>query len=350
MSNLISSISRINLKFKFEAGTSRGVLYDKDSIFLKLKNDMGLYGIGEVSPLKGLSPEFGQDLLSEIKTALESDLSLISENRSIPSSVKFGLETALKGIQNQHESLIFQNAFHTGELKIPINGLIWMGDFDLMKKRIDEKLSDSFKCIKLKIGAIDSREEFELLRMIRKRYSKESIQIRVDANGAYPPDRSQKILEELAELDIHSIEQPIMAGNWDAMAELCKKNALDIALDEELIGIRNVDRKMELLDTIKPQYIILKPTLHGGIFETQEWISLAEERDIKWWITSALESNIGLNAICQLCAQYDIKLYQGLGTGQLYENNIPSPLEVRSGFIYTNSNKWDFSELEFKPL
>jgi o-succinylbenzoate synthase len=248
-------------------------------------------------------------------------------------SILFGMETALLDLKNGGKGIIFNNDFTTREQKIPINGLVWMGDESFMKQQVDQKLAEGFTTIKLKIGAIDLEKELNILRAIRANYSKEQITLRVDANGAFNPQHATGVLQQLAELAIHSIEQPIQPGQWEAMKNLCTSSPTPIALDEELIGIVNREQKMELLETIRPHYIILKPSLHGGISGTQEWIKLATERNIAWWMTSALESNIGLNAICQLTAEYDHLLPQGLGTGSLYTNNVKSALFVENGTI-----------------
>ena len=225
------------------------------------------------------------------------------------------------------------NDFFDSQRSIPINGLIWMGEPDFMLRQIDQKLSEGFDCIKMKIGAIDFEREIELLKYIRSQFSPDQIVLRVDANGAFSPEDALEKLQRLADLDIHSIEQPIRAGHITAMEKLCRETPLPIALDEELIGVED---KAALLDAIQPQHIILKPTLIGGTLETQEWIRVAEERGIGWWMTSALESNLGLNAISQLVSTYSPAIPQGLGTGKLYHNNLDSPLEVRAGHIYYN--------------
>ena len=239
----------------------------------------------------------------------------------------------------------YDNYFTQGN-PIPINGLIWMGKVDFMRQQIIAKLENGFTCLKLKIGAIDFATELELLASIRQEFSADEIEIRVDANGAFTPETALEKLQRLAEYDLHSIEQPIKQGQWEQMALLCEHSPIPIALDEELIGINQTKEKQELLDVIRPQYIILKPSLVGGFRASQEWIAEAEKRNLPWWITSALESNIGLNAIAQFTANTNNNLPQGLGTGQLYTNNIPSPLEVEAGQIYYRHDlTWDFSPL-----
>lgn len=325
--------SKKTFHFKRPSGTSRGVLTEKHAWFIEVWEDQNpeIIGIGECSIIPGLSPDFVDFESYEAKVAetcenLELDLS------DWP-SIKFGLETALLDLKNGGQGIIFDNEFTSGKKSIPINGLIWMGETDFMQEQIEEKLQQGFETIKLKIGAIDFQSEIELLKSIRDRYSKDEITLRVDANGAFSPDEALDKLKQLSELDIHSIEQPIKQGQFEEMKKLCAQTSLPIALDEELIGVNRTKDKIELLDTIQPQYIILKPSLHGGIEGTKEWIELAEERNIPWWITSALESNIGLNAICQLTAEYSNDLPQGLGTGSLYLDNIPSNLQVQKGSI-----------------
>lgn len=343
------SYSKRTLVFRFDAGTSRGVLKTRDVYWIKAVNPQnpGVIGWGEAAPLIELSPDFRADfelILDKVlkEMSLENwdsdpNLVLLKLKDQIPfelPSIRFGLETAILDLLNGGQKRILPNEFFDSQRPIPINGLIWMGDRDFMLEQIDQKLSEGFNCIKMKIGAIDFEQEIALLGYIRSRFSPEQIILRVDANGAFAPNEALQKLEKLADFHIQSIEQPISAGNREAMRSLCQNTPLPIALDEELIGIRD---KEQLLNEIQPQHIILKPTLIGGILETQEWIRLAEQRNIGWWMTSALESNIGLNAISQLASTFDSKIPQGLGTGKLYHNNLDSPLEVRSGFIHYNS-------------
>jgi len=340
------------LQFRFDAGTSRGVLRSKDVFWLKAfrMDSPEICGWGEAAPLVKLSPDDRPDfeeILVKVLTQMETiswnpEESFILEKLKevIPfelPSIRFALETAVLDLKNGGKKKILENSFYDRNDPIPINGLIWMGDREFMLEQIDQKLEEGYRCIKMKIGAIDFEQELELIRYIRKRFSSEQITLRVDANGAFPEEEALGKLSRLAELGIHSIEQPIPAGNWEAMRTLCKTTPLPIALDEELIGVKS---KAELLDQIQPHYIILKPTLVGGILETREWISLAEERGIGWWMTSALESNIGLNAIAQLTSTYNPSLPQGLGTGKLYHNNLESPLEIKSGLIRYSADKF----------
>lgn len=330
---LKASFEKKTFQFKRPSGTSRGVLTEKHAWFLSVWNDSNpeVKGIGECSIIQGLSPDFESfEQYEKTLTQVVNDLNLdLSEFPSI----KFGLESALLDLTNGGKRHYFDNTFSRGEVAMDINGLIWMGDKSFMEEQIEDKLEAGFTTIKMKIGAIDFDTEFSLLRSIRERFPKEQITLRVDANGAFVPEKAPEILEKLASLDIHSIEQPIKQGQWSAMHKLCATTATPIALDEELIGINEKIEKIELLETIQPQFIILKPSLHGGISGTQEWISLAEERSIPWWMTSALESNIGLEVICQLAGNYSNPLPQGLGTGSLYVSNIPSKLTVHKGQI-----------------
>lgn len=321
-------------KFKQPSGTSRGILTEKHAWILEVWNEENpnVIGTGECSIIPGLSPDFLQD--SQYEGELKAlCLDLTRDLTDFP-SIKFGLETALLDLKNGGNGIIFNNDFAKGKQKLAINGLIWMGSEAFMREQIEQKISEGFTTIKLKIGAIDFETEISLLKSIRGRFPSDQITLRVDANGAFSPSEAMEKLKRLSHFDIHSIEQPIKAGQWKEMAKICASTALPIALDEELIGVNRLDEKIELLDLIRPQYIILKPSLHGGIKGCREWITLAEERNIPWWITSALESNIGLDAICQFTAEYQNELPQGLGTGSLYVENVPTTLNVENGMIF----------------
>lgn len=333
------TFERHTLKFKQASGTSRGILTEKLLWIITLSAN-GFSGKGECSVIPGLSPDFisveaYEQRLINLQKELNKGISesLLDSLKAWP-SILFGLETALLDLQNGGKGIYFQNSFTTGKRRLPINGLIWMGDTGFMQDQIDQKLAEGYSTIKMKVGAIDFKQELQLLTKIRSNYSKEQITLRVDANGAFKPDTACEYLQQLADLDIHSIEQPIKPGQWKEMAQLCSITATPIALDEELIGIHEIEEKRELIEVIRPQYIILKPSLHGGISGTQEWINLADSYAIPWWMTSALESNIGLSAICQLVGEYDNSLPQGLGTGSLYETNFPSNLHIEKGEIY----------------
>lgn len=339
------------LHFKRPAGTSRGVYVDHQIwyVIIQSQSDKNHWGIGECAPFFDLSCDYSSNYENKLKAfcvQIEKSQKLDTDLLRDYPSILFGLEIAMKQYQSKSFKL-WDNSFSRGEGGIPINGLIWMGDYDYMLEQIDAKMKAGYQCIKLKIGSIDFDKELDLLQHIRNHSSAEKITLRVDANGAFSPDDALYKLEKLAKLDLHSIEQPIKAGQWLQMADLVKQTPLPIALDEELIGINDRKKKEELLQIIHPQYIILKPTLHGGISGASEWINLAEKQKIGWWITSALESNIGLNAIAQWCGSYQTEMPQGLGTGGLYTNNIDMPLEIRQDRLWYNRDSacFDISEL-----
>ena len=336
------------LKFKRPAGTSRGVLFDKLVWYVIIESDDKV-GIGECNPLKGLSiddiPDFKERLVDFAKTFelnQKIDLDLLNNYPAM----KFGFEMAIKDLDNNKRCLLYPSDFTNGNRSISINGLVWMGDKQFMLDQINEKFKDGFNCIKLKIGAINFEEELELLSFIRNRFSHEQIELRVDANGAFKTDEALSKLKSLSQFQLHSIEQPIKQGQWKEMAKLCENSPIPIALDEELIAVRNKEKRTEMLQSIKPDYIILKPSLLGGFADTDQWILLAEMMGIKWWITSALESDIGLNAIAQYTFIKNNPLPQGLGTGTLYTNNIPSPLLIKNGNLSLDESKdWDLNEI-----
>ena len=334
------NIEPYTLEFKRPAGTSRGVLHTKNCWFIKIVDaQTGSFGVGEINMFKGLSyddkPDFF-DQLNELTGRSVDDLKDFHENFKEFPSIRFGLEMALMDFQNGGKKILFQNDFVKGETGIPINGLIWMGDMDFMKLQIKEKLRQGFTCLKMKIGALNFEQELSVLKIIRKSYSAKDLELRVDANGAFNGLDALSKLDQLSQLQLHSIEQPIKQGQIEHMANLCKKTPLPIALDEELIGVLEKKQQQELLSYINPQYIILKPSLLGGFAASEDWIKLAENNHIAWWVTSALESNVGLNAIAQWTASLKTAAYQGLGTGQLYDNNISSPLEIRGEKLFYN--------------
>ena len=349
------------LHFRFEAGTSRGTLTQKTSYIIRLFDDenSSIIGYGECGPLQGLSyddrPDFVKCLQQYCQEFNELDLQLFSWNLPIVlnqiispqfPSILFGFETAMLDFLAGGQRLIRASDFTSGQRALPINGLIWMGNHDFMRQQIEEKLQAGYTTIKLKIGALDFDQECDLLAMIRERYTAEQITLRVDANGAFAPDEAMAKLERLATYNLHSIEQPIRAGQPDLLADLCRHSPLPIALDEELIGQMEYVHKYRLLKKIQPQYIVLKPTLLGGLRHCDEWIELAGRLNIGWWITSALESNIGLNAIAQYTAQFRHLIPQGLGTGQLYTNNLSSPLFTSDGYLHYNpGHTWNFTPL-----
>jgi o-succinylbenzoate synthase len=338
LKQLSASFEAFTLDFKRPSGTSRGILTQKKGWKLKLANSDGIIGLGECSVIPGLSPDYVSDEQYESKlTEVCENPSRFIENTDLLldfSSILFGLESAYFDLINGGKQIYFESAKAPAGFSIPINGLIWMGDESYMQSQIEEKLEAGFTCIKLKVGAIDFKQELKLLEGIRSRYDASKIVLRVDANGAFTLQDALWKLDELSKLELHSIEQPIKAGSWNNMKDLCEKTPLPIALDEELIGVSQSEQKIDLLETIKPQFVILKPSLHGGFSGTSEWIELAEERQIPWWITSALESNIGLNAIAQFTSEYKPVLPQGLGTGGLYETNFDAPLKIEKGNLY----------------
>ncbi|MFL9843390.1 o-succinylbenzoate synthase [Flavobacterium rhizosphaerae] len=326
------------LDFKRPSGTSRGVMTQKETWFLIIE-DNGKTGIGECGILRGLSADDRSDYEEKLQWVCDhihlGEQSLWDHLKEFP-SIQFGVETAFASLRAKTPFVPFPSEFTSGAENIPINGLIWMGDKACMKAQIEEKLQQGFNCIKLKIGAIDFDYELDLLHFLRQNYTPDVIEIRVDANGAFIVTEALSKLNKLSEFKIHSIEQPIKKGQADTMADLCNITPLPIALDEELIGVFDYEDKEVLLQKIKPQYIILKPSLVGGFRGCMEWIGLAEKMNIGWWITSALESNIGLNAIAQWTYLQGNPMPQGLGTGTLYTNNFESPLEVTNGQLHYN--------------
>ena len=338
-------ISERTLHFKQPAGTSRGVYKTRKSWFLTLTSDErpGVKGVGECATLPDLScdaiPEY-ENILRAVCRQFENT-GVVDHNMLRPyPSILFGLETALAQFNAGGSVALFDTPFARGEEGITINGLVWMGTFDEMYERLEEKLAAGFHCVKLKIGAIDFEKEIELIKHIREHFTKKQIELRLDANGGFSPKDALAKLERLAKYDIHSIEQPIPQHQWGEMALLCRESPLPIALDEELIGVNMKIMKESLLDIIRPAYIILKPSLHGGMYGCEEWIELARERGIGSWITSALESNVGLNAIAHFVAKVygpNVQMPQGLGTGHLFIDNMPMPIEVRGENIFFNS-------------
>ncbi len=346
-----ASYAKYVLHFKQPAGTSRGVLLDKETYFLKLEDEdtPGVFGLGECAVFRGLSaddvPGY-EDKLKELCANISADRD--TDLSEFP-SLRFGLETAIYDFSNGCRRTPFPSEFTEGHTAIPINGLVWMGTKDEMLRRIDDKIKAGFTTIKLKIGAIDTESELELVRHIRKVFPPEVLTIRLDANGGFTPDNALQKLSEFARYGIHSIEQPIKQKQWEAMSRICKESPIDVALDEELIGINTPEAMGEMLDAIKPRYIILKPSLVGGFSGSQEWMRQAAIRDIGGWITSALESNVGLNAIAQWTAMMGAKLPQGLGTGQLFTNNIDSPLEQIADVLRFNPQRqWQLPEFDWK--
>mgnify|MGYP002624805395 CR=1 FL=1 len=335
------------LIFNEPGGTSRGVLTQKPSWIVRVwdTDNSDVKGVGEVSVIPKLSPESQITDIDAVIAAKIAGLSAVDvaddeQWHGIP-AVRFGFETALRDLQTGGRRLLYESAFTSGLDGICINGLVWMGDIATMRQRVQQKYNAGFRCIKLKIGALDFDRELQLVEYVRNEFPE--VEIRLDANGAFAPEDALFKLEKLALLDIHSIEQPIRAGNWQAMTELCRRSPIKIALDEELIGIES--NAEEMLKIIKPQYVILKPSLIGGVRKAEQWIDCCKRNDIGWWVTSALECNIGLNAIAQWVYTQNVTMPQGLGTGMVYSNNFGSPLIVDEAKLWHRSGKWDFSNL-----
>jgi o-succinylbenzoate synthase len=352
------------LHFKFDAKTSRGSLKEHKTWFLKVWDSANprVVGHGECAPFEGLSvddlPDFDERLRQSLRVfdgamppqSLEQVLRYVSHvDASLP-SVRFGLETALRDLHFGGQMKVFDSKFYNDRRSIDINGLVWMGDKETMLDRLELKILSGFECVKLKIGGIDFADELAIIREAKDMIDRDDLDIRVDANGAFEPDNVMSALEALAALDVRSIEQPIKPGQRQEMAKLTRTSPVPIALDEELIGINDFEEKRAMLSEIKPQFIVLKPTLLGGFQATEDWIKLAEELGIGWWVTSALESNIGLNAICQFTAQFDLEIPQGLGTGELYTNNIPSPLTILNGCLFLDPEKHWYLNLTERQL
>lgn len=325
---------RYLLEFKRPSGTSRGVLHVKETFILEISENEKK-GVGECAIFRGLSfddrPDY-EEKLQWLCENIQQDYEVLKAYLKDFPSIWFGYEQALLNLKHGG-NIYFPSDFTEGGSPIIINGLIWMGSIDYMEEQIRDKLDQGFHCIKLKIG-VDWKSEHEILKKLRQKFSREILELRVDANGGFSKDEAKTVLQQLADLQIHSIEQPIKAGNIDDMAELCSETPTPIALDEELIGITNFNEKKKLLEIIKPQYIILKPALIGGFAGSDEWISLAESQKIGWWITSALESNIGLNAIAQYTFTKKSPMPQGLGTGALFVNNFESHLDLQGEMLW----------------
>jgi len=361
----IIEITPYTLHFQFDAGTSRGILKEKKTWFIRLKHAdfPDRIGWGEAGLLPGLSPENAETFEADLKELASFLIPKLQTNIRIWENISsvwmegwfgkwlpsawFAFETAWLDWANGGNRLICDPVFWAGVWKVPINGLVWMNPIKTMKQQAHEKRNEGFNTIKLKIGALDWTQELEMIAKIRTEMSAAEINIRLDVNGAWRPAEAEKKLAQLAIYDIESIEQPIETNQWEAMAELCKNSPVPIALDEELIGKPLDFHKYNLLEAIEPQFIVIKPSLVGGLGQSHQWIKMAEDFGINWWITSMLESNVGLNAIAQLAAQYRPTLPQGLGTGKIYTNNIDSPLLLLNGeLFYNKSMNWDFSSLK----
>ena len=333
------------LHFKNPSGTSRGILTDKETWFIVLEND-GKKGIGECGILRGLSADDRPDYKEKIQWTCENihlgEQKLWDELIEFP-SIQFGIEMAFLSLKSENPFVLFPSDFTKNTKSISINGLVWMGDEAFMKTQIEDKIAQGFSCVKLKIGAIDFNKEINLLRFIRANFDENAIEIRVDANGAFSENDALHKINQITGFKLHSIEQPIKKNHTDTMSVLCKNSQIPIALDEELIGVFSTEEKQNLLQKIRPQYIVLKPSFIGGFRGTLEWISIAEKLNIGWWITSALESNVGLNAIAQFTFLQNSIMPQGLGTGSLFTNNFDCPLTVSEGQLwYDKSKNWEF--------
>ena len=337
-----------HLEFKLPAGTSRGVLQTKPTWYLLLKHKLtGSIGIGECSIIPNLSIDDKPEIETELKKLVlqinSGSIPVIEDYLEWP-SIQFALETALEDLAYSDNFSPYPGDVSTGKKNIPINGLGWMGSEEFMSAQIQQKLDEGFDCIKMKIGAIDFDSEISLLKSIRKKFSPDTVELRVDANGAFQPNEAMRKLELLSKFDIHSIEQPIKPNQWKEMAILSANSPIPIALDEELIGITDRGLQIQMLNFIQPQYIILKPSLLGGINASEQWVSIADKAKIGWWVTSALESNIGLNAIAQWISNKPTQMPQGLGTGKLFTNNIQSSLTIVNGELINDlSKQWDTS-------
>ncbi len=336
------------LHFKNPAGTSRGILNRKPSWYIIIEDESihGFKAIGECSIIPGLSIDKEELIESKLKEICERiQQGNYNVNEKIPDfpAIQFGIETALLDYQAHGSKILYPSEFTEGKKGIPINGLIWMGDEKSVLKQIEQKLVQGFRCIKLKIGLKDLELDFSTIKNLRTQYTKTELEIRTDANGAYTYNQAKLVLEKLKKLGVHSIEQPIAPNQAESMALLCEMNILPIALDEELIGVADKEKRQQLLNTIKPQFIIIKPSLLGGIYESEEWIELAKKLKTGWWITSALESNIALNAIAQWTYSKKVEIPQGLGTGSLYRKNIEAPLTVvGEKLFYLPNKKWGY--------
>ncbi len=323
---------------------------DKLTYFIKIWDDdtPGIEGIGECALFKGLSCDDLPDYEERLGRVCKNISTLNTEDLEDYPSIRFGVETALADLHSGGKMRPFPSPWSEGQAELPINGLVWMGTAEEMNHRVDEKLAKGFRCVKIKIGGIDFDRELAILERIRRSYPPAKLEIRLDANGAFSAENVMTKLDRLSLLDIHSLEQPVKPGQADLMREICAASPIPIALDEELIGVSGMDNKIDLLSKEKPAYIILKPSLCGGFSGACQWIDAAKSLGIGWWVTSALESNIGLNAIAQWTSTLGVTMPQGLGTGALYENNVDSPLrQVRDVILYDPVIKWNIPRLSW---
>ena len=351
---LTLSYQRRALRFNFPARTSRGALSEHVAYYLELRDmrNSNRIGWGEAAPLAGLSPDYGLGFEAQVKQLCQAvnqqrytfveDIQPLELVGAAQPALRFALETAVLDLAHGGQQQLYHNVFSQGQAGIPINGLVWMGDAPFMREQIRQKLAAGYSCLKVKIGSLDFETELALLAEIRAEASPSQLVLRVDANGAFHPREALQKLDQLARFDVHSIEQPVAAGQWAALAEVCRHSPVPVALDEELIGLTDPARQEALLAAVRPAYLVLKPTLLGGHAATRRWVALAEAHGLGWWITSALESNIGLNAVAQLTGEYDVAGFaQGLGTGQLYHNNVAAPLRIAHGYLhYDPASRW----------
>ena len=337
----------VTLTPKFELGTSKGPITTRTVWYLIAWHEErpDVKGIGEAALFPGHSKEFPADVrtkLLELCMDTSNWRSRLNDDLVDVPSVRFAVEQCLRDLEASGSKVLFPSPFTLGRQGIPINGLVWMGDKPTMMKRLREQIDGGYTTVKMKIGAIDIDEEIALLKSVREEFDARDIALRVDANGAFHARNAMDVLHRLADLQVESIEQPVAPGLYEVMAELCERSPLPIALDEDLTGLNTRDSKVDLLEHVKPKYIVIKPSLVGGWLAAEEWIALARERQIGWWITSALESNIGLNAIAQWTATLGVTRAQGLGTGRVYTDNVPCPLVADRGELrYLPEAEWE---------
>ena len=260
----------IHTEFRFQrpATTSRGTYHSKKVHFIVLYHteEPSIAGIGECSLFPGLSYDdvkgFDNKLNQTVERINQGNY-LADTSLSEWPSINFALETAWRDIRLNGNRILYPSGFTEGIDTIRINGLIWMGSKEDMIRQIRQKMNDGFTCLKMKIGALDLDEELEVPRFIRNACTPDELEIRLDANGAFKPREALEITKLLSEFDLHSIEQPIAAGRVDDMARICELSPIPIALDEEMIGMHSMASRIKMLNTIKPQYLVLKPGLLG---------------------------------------------------------------------------------------
>lgn len=328
------------LHFKRPAATSRGALREREIVFLRAEQD-GVVGWGECGIVPGLSRDDRVDYvdaISSICAAINQGVGPAGIDLAALPSVAFGLETALLDLAGGGRQRLFDTPFSRGEAALPTHGLIWMDTPAGMWDQIERKIAQGCQVIKLKVGALPFDQELAWLIDVRRRWPAEEVELRLDANGAWQPAEALGHLQRLAALDAAFLEQPIKPGQAQELAAICAVSPIPIALDEELIAASDPAR---LLETIRPHHIVLKPSLLGGLTACQSWIAAAERLGVQWWINSLLESNIGLNAIAQWSSALGGSRVHGLGTGQLFSNNLPSPLRMDGcGLRISSDRAW----------